>query len=162
MLEFERTRKTPLELPLTAMIDVVFILIIFFMLTTSFMKMESMEVNLPTATVNAKKITDANMAHIYLQGGGQITYGQRPVDKPELRKTLLSIFKTYPDQRVVVLVNDAVSLQTLVDVMDLVYAAGGKNVFVKEWNEPTSAEMPELAPVIPALASPVPQGARKP
>ena len=134
MFEFERKKKPVPELPLTAMIDVVFILIIFFMLTTSFMKLESMEVMLPTTTPLAKKVTpDKNMAHIYLQNDGSIIYGQRQLDKEELRRTLGSVFQTAPEQRVVVLVANTVNLQTLVDIMDMVYTAGGKNVFVKEW-----------------------------
>ncbi len=134
MLEFNRKKKPVPELPLTAMIDVVFILIIFFMLTTSFMRLESMEVQLPTTTPLPKKATpDVTMAHIYLEDDGRIIYGQRPVDKQELKKTLGTVFQSTPEQRVVVLVTATVSLQTLVDVMDMVYAAGGKNVFVKEW-----------------------------
>jgi len=138
MLDFQRTRKPLLDVPLIPLIDVAFILIIFFMLTTSFMKIESMEVMLPAASSpsasnGSKKVVDVNMAHIYLHDRGQITYGQRPVDKLELQKTLLSIFQSYPDQRVVVLVARGVSLQMLVDIMDMIYGAGGRNVFVKEW-----------------------------
>lgn len=137
MLDFERTRKSPLEPSLVAMIDVVFILIIFFMLTTNFMKLESMELLLPSAAAG-KKAANMNMAHIYLRRDGTIAYGQRPVDKPELQKTLQSIFQHYPEQRIVVMVDNVVSLQALVDVMDIVYLTGGKNVFVREWQAPVA------------------------
>lgn len=155
MMDFPRSRKPLLDIPLIPLIDVAFILIIFFMLTTSFMKIESMEIMLPAAgSPSTKKVVDVNMAHIYLHDRGQITYGQRPVDKLELQKTLLSIFQNYPEQRVVVLVARGVSLQSLVDIMDLVYTAGGKNVFVKEWeaapaNAPTIAPLPAAAPAMP-------------
>jgi len=134
LIDFQRNDPGVRELPLVPMIDVVFILIIFFMLTTSFMKMESMELLLPSA-ISGKKVNAVNMAHIYLHGDGRITYGQRPVDKMELKRTLESIFASYPEQRTVVLVGDEVSLQALVDVMDIVYLAGGKNVFVREWRQ---------------------------
>jgi biopolymer transport protein ExbD len=52
------------------------------------------------------------------------------------------VFQTAPEQRVVVLVAATVSLQTLVDVMDMVYASGGKNVFVKEWDVQYAPEGP--------------------
>src|SRR5579885_3631396 len=101
MMDFPRNRKPMIDVQLVPLIDVAFILIIFFMLTTSFMKIESMEVMLPAASSpSSKKVVDVNMAHIYLHSGGQITYGQRPVDKLELQKTLLSIFQNYPEQRV--------------------------------------------------------------
>jgi len=150
MMDFPRSRKPLIDLPLIPLIDIAFILIIFFMLTTSFMRVESMEVMLPTATVaNAKKVVDLNMAHIYLHDDGELAYGQRTVDKVELKKTLKSVFQSYPEQRVVVLVAKAVSLQTLVDIMDMVYSAGGKNVFVKEWQG--TATMPEMIPPVPPM-----------
>lgn len=137
MIEFERKRRAIRELPLVPLIDIVFILIIFFMLTTNFMKMESMELLLPSAA--SKKKATVEMAHIYLQRDGQLLYGNKPMDRLDLKRALDNVFRISPDQRVVVLVAEEVSLQTLVDIMDLVYIAGGKNVFVKEWLQPPSA-----------------------
>lgn len=134
------------HLPLTPLIDVMFILIIFFMLTTSFMKIESMELSLPSAS-KVNKASEKNLTQIFLMNDGSIRYGQRPVERPELRKTLESVFAGHPDHRVLLLTEDQVSLQTLVELMDTVYMSGGKNVFVHAWQPPA-----ENAPPVPAPA----------
>lgn len=137
-LDFARRGRRTRELPLIPMIDVVFILIIFFMLTTSFMKIESMELLLPTSA-SAKKVADTSIAHIILYNDGRMGFGQRVVDASEMKRTLSALFARNPEQRVVVLTEDKVSLQSLVQTMNTVYLAGGKSVYVKAWQEPPPA-----------------------
>ena len=49
-MNFRRQRKDNLEISLTPMIDVVFLLLIFFMVTTTFNRENQLEVNLPQAS----------------------------------------------------------------------------------------------------------------
>ena len=51
-MNFSRKRKTPIEVSLTPMIDVVFLLLIFFMVTTSFNQQSTIKINLPEASAN--------------------------------------------------------------------------------------------------------------
>lgn len=147
-LELQRTRSRTRELPLTPLIDVVFILIIFFMLTTSFMKVESMELLLPSAK-GSQAAEKTSLAHVFLQNDGSLLFGQRKVDREELERTLKSLFVHNPEQRVVLLSANAVSLQRLVELMDLVYLAGGKSVYVKAWNDPAQGDLPaQQQPVV--------------
>lgn len=151
MIEFARSGRRIGHLPLTALIDVVFILIVFFMLTTNFMKVESMELLMPSAAKSAKKtaVTD-NLARVVLRNDGGILFGQRATDRDDLSRTLRSLFAQRPEQRVMLMSEDTVSLQTLVEVMDIVYLAGGKNVFVKAAHTPKppepAADITETAP----------------
>src|SRR5262245_56968075 len=65
-MNFERTtRRKPLSPNLTPLIDVLFILIIFFMLTTSFMRIESLELILPSVGGKAAKNNDVVHLFIY-------------------------------------------------------------------------------------------------
>lgn len=132
MIEFGRRKKTLMQLPLTAMIDVVFILIIFFMLTTNLMRAESIEVMLPGSS-SAPKAAPETVSRIYLTGAG-FKYEKVEMSREELSSALKAQFQSSPDQRILVMTGSTVSLQSLVDVMDLVYQAGGKNVYVKEWS----------------------------
>ncbi len=137
-LDFGRSSRRPRELQLTPLIDVAFILIIFFMLTTSFMKIESMELLLPSSAAAVQKAADTSLAHIYLYNDGRVAFGQRVVEQDELQKTLNDFFVHNPEQRVVVLAANKVSLQSLVEMMDVVYAAGGKSVYVRAWQTSTA------------------------
>lgn len=49
-MNFSRKKRTSLEVSLTPMIDVVFLLLIFFMVTTTFNQQSSIKINLPEAS----------------------------------------------------------------------------------------------------------------
>jgi biopolymer transport protein ExbD len=133
-MEFERSRRRNLNLPLTPLIDVVFILIIFFMLTTSFMRIESLELLLPSAgKVSSKK----EVTHIFIQVNGEILFGQRAVEPDELSESLNRIFEKDAASPVMVLSADGVTMQQLVAVMDRVTMAGGKSLYVRKWENAT-------------------------
>src|SRR5690606_29160828 len=91
-LDFSRKRKRkPISLNLTPLIDVLFILIVFFMLTTSFMRIESLELILPSASSSTSKSNDTT--HIFIAADGTITLGRRVVEQGELVRTVKRIFK---------------------------------------------------------------------
>jgi len=54
-LQFKRQKQAAIDVNLTPLIDVVFLLLIFFMVSTSFIKETHLTLNLPTA-VNAEEI----------------------------------------------------------------------------------------------------------
>lgn len=129
-LEFARTSRRTLNLPLTPLIDVVFILIIFFMLTTSFMRIESLELMLPSAGKSAAK---KEVTHIFIKENGEIILGRREVNPDEMSETLQRLFEGDPTSSIMLLSADGVTMQQLVAVMDRVSAAGGKSLFVRKW-----------------------------
>lgn len=129
-MEFERTSRRSLNLPLTPLIDVVFILIIFFMLTTSFMNIESLELMLPSSG----KVSDKKeVTHIFIKENGELILGKRNVELDELSETLVRVFSKDPSSPVMLLSADGVTMQQLVAVMDKVKASGGKSLLVRKW-----------------------------
>ncbi len=130
MIVFEKKPTRLHELPLVAMIDVVFILIFFFMLTTSFMRIESMEVKLPTAKGGAASASKT-IARIVIYEDGNITFGARNTDITGLRETLKATLASNPEQQMIVYTDEGVSLNRLVEVMDLISLTGGKSIYVR-------------------------------
>ena len=128
-VEFISKRKHMRELPLTAMIDVVFILIFFFMLTTSFLQLESMELMLPSSSSKASSPTKSSA--IILRGQDDIQFGQRRVSLKDLKVTLGVVLEKEPQHAFMILVDDQVSMQRMVTVMDAVNLAGGKSLYVR-------------------------------
>lgn len=57
-MNFSRKKKAPLEVSLTPMIDVVFLLLIFFMVTTSFNQESAIKINLPEASANQENTAE--------------------------------------------------------------------------------------------------------
>lgn len=133
-MDFSRSVRRKIISPnLTPLIDVLFILIIFFMLTTSFMRVESLELILPSAA--AKGAGREEVVHIFVQANGEISMGQRKLDGEQLTESLARMFEKDPSAKIMVLTAKGVTMQQLVNVMDKVYAMGGKSLFVRKWEK---------------------------
>ncbi|MCE2926328.1 MAG: biopolymer transporter ExbD [Rickettsiales bacterium] len=133
-MDFARTPRRKIRaLNLTPLIDVLFILIIFFMLTTSFMKIESMELILPSAAQKTAAKQGDEIVRLYLSASGDIALGQRKLGAEEIDETLSRIIVNNPDTRIMLLTADGVTMQQLVSMMDRVSLLGGKSLLVRKW-----------------------------
>ena len=131
MIDFRHTKRQGMRgLPLTPLIDVVFILIIFFMLTTSFMKTESLELILPSK--GGKAAEKQEVIRLYLYENGDMQLGQRKVDSDALDAMLKAMFTKDAATKMMVLAGDGVTMQQMVNAMDRIYAAGGQSIFVRK------------------------------
>ncbi len=138
MIEIQRQTRRSKSIPLVSLIDVVFQLLIYFMLTTSFTKTESLELLLPPSVEGkaAAKKNSGQTLHIYIADAGEIFLEQKNIDEKQLAQELRDIFKSDPERGVLVLSAGKVSVQLLVRVMDRIYIAGGKNLAVADWIQP--------------------------
>lgn len=144
-IDFERTPRYRLgELNLTPLIDILFILIIFFMLTASFMRIESMELVLPSAGSSAAGKDDT--VHLFVYANGEMAIGQRRVGQDDLNTSLARVFAHDPNTKIMLLTAEGVTMQQLVSLMDKVYIAGGKSLFVRKWNASAAPPLPTSAP----------------
>jgi len=133
-MEFSRNRRNGMRgLPLTPLIDVVFILIIFFMLTTSFMRVESLELILPAKSGKAADRQD--VVRLFLYENGDMQLGQRKVDADTLDASLKAMFGKDPATKMMVLTQEGVTMQQMVNAMDRINAAGGQSIFVRKWTK---------------------------
>jgi biopolymer transport protein ExbD len=81
-----RTRRDVALINLTPLIDVVFLLLIFFMVTTSFSLTRGIKVDLPTTTIPQEKI-EQNIV-ISVTKEGKIYLDKTQISKTELVRTL--------------------------------------------------------------------------
>ena len=146
-LKFERERSGKrASLNLTPMIDIMFILIIFFMLTTTFMRIESLELNLPS--VSGKAVEKSEVVHLYIQANGDMLLGNRKLDQDELGDSMKRMFEKDANTKVMLLTAEGVTMQQLVGIMDRVTLAGGKSLFVRKWDAAPAAAREPAKPVI--------------
>ncbi|MEI7669195.1 MAG: biopolymer transporter ExbD [Pseudomonadota bacterium] len=148
MFEIERTTKKAKSIPLVSLIDVVFQLLIYLMITTSFVHSESIELLLPPAVEANKKTINADKEktlHIYISDIGETFLEQKSINEQEMAAELHNIFVKNPERGVLVLSANKVTVQVLVRVMDRIYTAGGKNVAVADWIIPVQpSKQPEV------------------
>ncbi len=75
-MKFQRQRKEEVAINLTPLIDVVFLLLIFFMVSTTFTKEAHLEVELPSAS-GETAVEDVDMIEVVINKNGQYTVNQR-------------------------------------------------------------------------------------
>lgn len=142
-MEFQRTARKPRQIGLTPLIDVVFLLIIFFMLSTSFIKTESMEMSFPGA--KEVKETPSSAIRIFVHDDARLFLGNDELSTVDLKAQLRLLLFKDPDRSILVLTGEKVSVQRLVSIMDDVYLMGGRNVSVADWESggPKVKPLPE-------------------
>jgi len=116
------------EINITPMLDIVFIMLIFFIVTTSFVKEIGVELNRPSnAPQEEKKISE--VIAIRIEANGQIQVNNRPVDIRAVRANVESELATKgADTSVVVIADRRADSGLMVRVIDQARMAGAVNV----------------------------------
>jgi biopolymer transport protein ExbD len=120
-------------LNLTAMLDIMFLLIIFFMLGTKFVEDEERNMNLKLPRVVDQKgaLTPApDKKIINVDRDGKVTFEGKTVGLPEVTAILEKQRKEYPDVKVVVRGDGQITLQLTTEVLNACKQAGVKDLSV--------------------------------
>ena len=110
------------QTPLTSLIDIVFLLLIYFLLTTNFMVDEGIKVKLPQARASAPQVEKT--ITVYVDKDGRAFLEKQEVPFDILFTRLKEMIGTQKDKLVVIKADRAVILNKAVKVMDLAKAAG--------------------------------------
>lgn len=117
------------ELELAPMIDVVFLLLIFFIVTWQFARFErDMDISVPAAEEAENTDRQAGEIIVNVRSDGSIILNGRDVSEPELLTKLQSISEAYPDQAVILRGSSDADFQSIINVLDQIKKAGIWNV----------------------------------
>ncbi|PIF04576.1 MAG: biopolymer transporter ExbD [Arcobacter sp.] len=114
--------KEDMEINLTPMLDVVFIMLIFFIVTTSFVKEAGIEVNRPSAATSKQK-AKANIM-IAIRHDNEIWIDKRMVDLRAVRANIEKLKSLNSQNSVVIQADKESKTDTLIKVMDQIRLAG--------------------------------------
>jgi biopolymer transport protein ExbD len=119
-----RERSAPV-LPLAGMVDVLFLLLIFFMTASVFRDSElSMDVSLPTSETAATAVGPAQQIIVTVGADNTVFLGERAVPMDQLLGVLLQLVEVAPNDSVVVRADQDSNTGVAVRVMDLAQQAG--------------------------------------
>ena len=121
-----RNNRSTVELNIAPLIDMVFILLIFFLVTTSFIKETGVEVNRPTAATAVSQAKATIL--IGIDAADRIFFDHREVDVRAVRANVERALAENPDGVVVVVADRASTTGTSIRVMDGCRLAGATNV----------------------------------
>ena len=102
VVDIARGRRAKRSVNLTPLIDVVFLLIVFFMLSTSFVMSESLELTLP-GDGKAPKTVASDVMRIYVMPDGDAQVATARYDMDALDGMLTKRLASRPDQKILIL-----------------------------------------------------------
>ena len=115
------------EINITPMLDIVFIMLIFFIVTTSFVKEISIDVNRPTKSP-IKEQKKSDVISVRILDSGQILIQERLISIDAVRANIESSLALKPQASVVVVSDRDADAGLLVKVIDQSRLAGTMNV----------------------------------
>ncbi len=124
-----RERKAPVTLDLTPLIDCIFQLLVFFMLTASFIATPAMGVNLPKASSKATTSQRKDLK-VVVTRTGKIQFERKDVTTDQLMTRLQQLFKERPNARVLIQADRKSYHGAVVKVMDIAKTIGFKRLGV--------------------------------
>ena len=113
------------QVDLTPMLDVVFIMLIFFIVTSTFVKESGVDVTRPNAETAVP--TDASSIQIGITSNNQIYFDKRLVDKRAVRANIEKGLAESPGAAVIIVADALSNTETLIEVMDQSRLAGAEN-----------------------------------
>jgi biopolymer transport protein ExbD len=126
-MDFRRGRgKEPLEINLVPLIDVMMVILIFLMVTTTYSKYTELQINLPTADAE-KQVERSNEITILVNAQGQYVINKTPVafrTVEQLAEELKRAAASAKEPVVVISADAATTHQSVVRVMEASRLAG--------------------------------------
>ena len=131
-MNFRRgSRSEEPEINLIPLIDVVLVIIIFLMLTTTFSKVSGLEINLPSAEGDGVDAVP-NEILVAVTAAGEVLVNRQPVAEPSVESLAAALGKAAPGggaEPVIVINADAKAAhQSVIDVMQAAQRAGFSHV----------------------------------
>ena len=114
------------EINLIPMIDVLLVIIIFLMLTTTYAKFSGLEINLPTADAG-KQAEQPNEVHVAVTANGQVLINKSPLVAADVRSISEALRRAAGDTKEPIIVINAdakATHQSVVDIMQAAQTAG--------------------------------------
>lgn len=127
-MRFRERTDTEQRVDISPLIDMVFILLIFFMVSTTFVKDMKLDLERPAASTATSASTKA--IRLYIDNSGDTYLDGQPIRLWVIQSRLRDLLKTSTSQSVLVVTDDGVSAGRLVEVVDQARRAGATDVGV--------------------------------
>ncbi len=122
-MKFQRQRREEISINLTPLIDVVFLLLIFFMITTTFTRESHLSISLPEASTEAREAaTEVESIDVVVGAEGQYSVNGQPLvtsDGLTLKRAVIKLAGEERDLPFVITADANARHQAVVTVMDV-------------------------------------------
>lgn len=126
-MQFEGNRRNKNVLNMTPLIDIVFLLLVFFMLTSHFVRDDALNIQLPE-TESGEQLDEKKSLEIVINAEGHWLYKERVLDENALRLALQNDLAGFEDKLVRIRGDKSSDLGSAVTVLDIARRAGATGV----------------------------------
>lgn len=129
-----RPRKQSIDnIDVSPLIDMVFILLIFFMVTTTFVKDMKLDLNRPSAASASK--ASSKVIRVYIDNTNEIYIDNQPVKLWAVQSKLRDLLRVNSEKAVLVISDTSIPVERLIDVVDECRMSGAQDVAVSTTKE---------------------------
>lgn len=122
-------KPAPIKLELTPLIDVIFILLIFFAVSSTLVLQDKgIKLELPTAETSVKNLKGI---HVTLSKNGKIQIDKKTRSLAKVQETIESVIKSNPDTPILFFADRQVDYETVIRVLDEIRLGGGSNIVLE-------------------------------
>ncbi len=140
-MEFERGKRIRIHLDIAPLIDIVLLLLVFFMLTSNFIMQPGIKITLPKAKIS-KPQEEENII-VFITKDNKIYLNDREISIDELKDALEEKLKTAQKKIVVLKADEKINLGLAVRVMDIAKEAKAENLIISTEMEYQHNRAPE-------------------
>ncbi|ADE16848.1 Biopolymer transport protein ExbD/TolR [Nitrosococcus halophilus Nc 4] len=127
-MRYRERKEDSSTIDISPLIDIVFILLIFFMVSTTFIKDMQLELNRPNAS--SASLASTKAIRLYIDQSGETYLDGEPIRLWLIQSKLRDMLKTTTSKTVLVVTDDGVPAGKLVEVVDQARLAGAQDVGV--------------------------------
>jgi biopolymer transport protein ExbD len=125
---FTTTRKRIVQYAAISLTDIVLLLLIYFMLSSSFIVQPGIKVKLPRAA--SGEVEEADKIYLTVTKTEQLFLNGSMVSKQELGARLTALLKQVPDKTVIIRADKDLTLEATVQVIDIAKMAGADKFLI--------------------------------
>jgi biopolymer transport protein ExbD len=132
-MRLRRKDQTVDHIDVSPLIDMVFILLIFFMVTTTFVKDMKLDMDRPSAT--ASTLVNEKVIRVYIDSNREVYIDNQPIKVWAIQSKLRELLRSSTSKAVLVVSDSAIPVESLIDVIDECKMSGAEDVAVSTTKE---------------------------
>ncbi len=127
-MKFRRKKEQVSDVDMSPLIDMVFILLIFFMVSSTFVKDMKLDLERPGASSASR--ASSKVTRVYIENTGETYVDGQPIKTWAIQGKLRDMLRASTEKSVLVVTDDSIAVEKLIDVVDQCRLSGAKDVAV--------------------------------
>jgi len=127
-MRFRRKKDAISEVDMSPLIDMVFILLIFFMVSSTFVKDMKLDLNRPGASSASR--ASSKVIRVYIDNHSDVYVDSQPIKLWAVQGKLRELLRASTEKSVLVITDDTIPVEKLIELVDQCRLSGAKDVAV--------------------------------